>query len=584
MKRFVYILFALPVLSWIQCGSPQKSTADNVVVVRLPSDADGLNPPLTNNATAIQVISQVFLPLEEYDPVNFELRPVLAKSRPVIGTIDTGAYKGGLTFDFEILEGAVWDNGQPVTADDYIFTLKAVLNPAVPATSWRSVIDFIRDVRKHPSNPRQFTVLTDRQYILAEEGCSNFRIMPEYHYDPNQVLRNFSLADLANPEKSAALAASDSRLQEFAAAFTDPKFTQDPAFITGCGAYKVESWTKDQEIVLVKKENWWGDDYAEKNPMLASWPVRLTYSIVAKPETALEVLKAGKADVMGLIPPQAFTELKKDTAFTGHFAFHNPDFPGFGYIGINCKKPALADKQVRRALAHVVNIKEIISTVMYGLAQPTTGPFHVAREYYHTSLSPVVYDPGKARALLTAAGWADSDQNGVMDKMIGDQKTELSLDLIVAANNAVGMSIAKLMQESAKQAGIAIQIKATEGKVMTGDILPKRQFDLFMATAGVVNSYDDPKQFWHTTSDTPDGSNRFGFGNAESDALIEQIRTTLDKQQRNALYKRFQEIVYDEQPAIFMFCPKERILISKKFNAQTYFRRPGYFENMFTVQ
>lgn len=584
MKRIFYFLLLVLAVGVYQCGNPSKSTEDNVVVVRLATDADKLNPPLTTNGTSMQLLGQLFLPLQEYDPESLDLKPVLARSAPIINNIDTGEYKGGMSFTFEILDGAVWDNGKPVTADDYIFTLKAVLDPAVPATAWRSVIDFIRDVQKDPSNPRKFTVYSNERYILAEEGCSNFRIMPEYQYDPKGILRNFSVKDLANAEKAAQLVTSDARLQEFAAAFTDPKFSQDPAFISGCGAYKLQSWTKDQELVLVKKDKWWGDAYVDKNPMLAAYPVKITYSVVANPATAIEVLKGGKADVMTLIPPQQFLELKKEADFASKFEFHTPDFPGYGYIGINGKRPALADKNVRRALAHLTNVDEIIKSVMYGLAKPTIGPFHVARDYYNKSLTPINYDVEKAKALLAAAGWVDSDKNGVLDKVINGKKSELKLDIVVAANNTVGVSICKLLQESAQKAGVAINILPTDAKVMVSENMPKRQFDLFMATAGVVNGNDDPKQFWHTTSDTPDGSNRFGFGNAESDALIDQIRVTLDKKQRDALYLKFQQIIYDEQPAIFLFCPQERIVISKKFDAKTYFKRPGYFENMFTVK
>lgn len=584
MKRIIYFLVLALAISYYQCGSPNKSTEDNVVTVRLATDADRLNPPLTVSNSTLQILNNIFMPLQDFDPESLELKPVLAKTRPVIANIDSGEYKGGMSFTFEILEDAVWDNGKPVTADDYIFTLKTVLNPAVPATAWRSVIDFIRDVEKDPSNPRKFTVFSNQRYILAEEGCSNFRIMPEYQYDPKGILRNFTLKDLANAEKAAQLVTSDARLQEFAAAFTDPKFSQDPAFITGCGAYKLQSWTKDQELVLVKKDNWWGDAYAEKNPMLAAYPVKITYTVIANPATAIEVLKGGKADVMSLIPPQQFNELKKETDFASKFEFHTPDFQGFGYIGFNCKRAALSDKKVRRALAHLTNIEEIIQSVMYGLAKPTVGPFHVARDYYNKSLAPINYDTEKAKSLLTEAGWADSDKNGVLDKMIDGKKTELKLDLVVAANNTVGISIAKLLQESAQKVGVTINVLTTEAKVMMTENMPKRQFDLLMATAAVVNGNDDPKQFWHTTSDTPDGNNRFGFGNAESDALIDQIRVTLDKKQRDALYLKFQEIVYDEQPAIFLFCPKERIVIAKKFDAKTYFKRPGYFENMFTVK
>jgi peptide/nickel transport system substrate-binding protein len=91
---------------------------------------------------------------------------------------------------------------------------------------------------------------------------------------------------------------------------------------------------------------------------------------------------------------------------------------------------------------------------------------------------------------------------------------------------------------------------------------------------------DDPKQFWHTTSDTPNGFNRFGFGNAESDQLIDEIRRTLDEEKRGELYMRLQEIIYEEQPAIFMYATKDKIAIHKRFKGvEMSLVKPTYFEN-----
>ena len=94
---------------------------------------------------------------------------------------------------------------------------------------------------------------------------------------------------------------------------------------------------------------------------------------------------------------------------------------------------------------------------------------------------------------------------------------------------------------------------------------------------------DDPKQLWHTSSDTPDGSNRFGFGNAESDALIDAIRTTLDVDERAVLYKKFQELFYEEQPVILLFSPREKIAISKRLKGAPSILKPGFLVNTFEI-
>ena len=64
---------------------------------------------------------------------------MLAKSRPKMELITEGPYKGGATYTYELHEKAVWDNGQPVLASDYVFTLKALFNPNVEAQAYRSV-------------------------------------------------------------------------------------------------------------------------------------------------------------------------------------------------------------------------------------------------------------------------------------------------------------------------------------------------------------------------------------------------------------------------------------------------------------
>jgi peptide/nickel transport system substrate-binding protein len=75
---------------------------------------------------------------------------------------------------------------------------------------------------------------------------------------------------------------------------------------------------------------------------------------------------------------------------------------------------------------------------------------------------------------------------------------------------------------------------------------------------------DDEKQIFHTSS-ANGGSNYMNFGNAKTDALIEQIRTELDVTKRNALYKQWQQITHDEVPYIFMYVQNFRNCVHQRF-------------------
>jgi len=124
---------------------------------------------------------------------------------------------------------------------------------------------------------------------------------------------------------------------------------------------------------------------------------------------------------------------------------------------------------------------------------------------------------------------------------------------------------------------------SSEGAVMIEN-LKKREFDLMCLGWSQSPSPDDFKQIWHTTSNTYDGSNMVGFGNQESDQLIADIRVTMNDEERNKMYHRFQEIIAEQQPYVFLFSPKCCAAISKRFkNAEAVSLRPAYFVRYFQL-
>lgn len=105
----------------------------NEAILQIDAEPDRLNPALSTSSYARIVANTIFQYLLYIDPQSLEIVPQLARSRPEATPITEGPYAGGIAYAFEIHEQAVWDDGSPVTAQDFIFTLKAVLNPQVPA-------------------------------------------------------------------------------------------------------------------------------------------------------------------------------------------------------------------------------------------------------------------------------------------------------------------------------------------------------------------------------------------------------------------------------------------------------------------
>ena len=133
------ILICLFVSSLHFSCKTDRSTDENIqstkpfkVTSRIRADPDRLNPLLTIRSWSLHVNNHLFLPLLEFHPKSLELSPVLAKSRPKVELLEESKYGRALAYTFEIHEEAVWDNGSPVLASDYLFTLKAVMNPKTP--------------------------------------------------------------------------------------------------------------------------------------------------------------------------------------------------------------------------------------------------------------------------------------------------------------------------------------------------------------------------------------------------------------------------------------------------------------------
>ncbi|HFB99913.1 MAG TPA: hypothetical protein ENJ53_03825, partial [Phaeodactylibacter sp.] len=551
------------------------------VITHLNAEPDMLNPILSTSAYTRSVTNQIFSNLVHYDTKTLELAPMLAKAVPQSQVIVEGENKGKLMRAYEIHDEAVWEDGTPVTGHDVAFSLKMVMNPKVPAAQYRSFANEIKQVIVDAVNPKKFvTISTD--YFLGDYIFADIPIFPAHIYDPTGLMKDFTVKQLSDTKVAEKLAESDTRLQEFATQFVSEKYNRNKNYVKGSGPYELEEWQVGQRIVLKKKENWWGDALADQYPLLEANPKSIIFRPIIDATTAVTELKSGAVDVMTMIAPQQYDALKESTQGKEILRFFEPEVLQIYYIGINTKQPKLADKRVRRALAHLVDKDEVIKTIMNGYARKIVSFIHPSHSYYNRDLAPLDLDIDKAISLLKEAGWEDTNGNGIVDKMVDGKRTELRLEYL-ASKGGRGAQIGELMVENAKRAGVDIQIVKKELNLLRKK-MASRDYDLTTGAWAQDPSLYDPYQSWHTDNDVPSGGNRFGFGNEASDKVIEKIRSQVSKEERLRLYKELQQMVYDEQPCIFLLAPKARMAINKKFDYTPSTRKPNIFENEFKLK
>ncbi len=572
-----YLVFATLTLT-VSCKSDRLvADAESIVTVRLPSEPDNLNPARSTSSYATQIESHILYPLAEMDPQTYILTPLLIEDIVPSEPILQGPDSGGAVFRFKIRDEATWDDGTPVTGHDYAFTVKMALNPKVDVEQWRGFLTIVTDVHVDTADPRKFDVIISEQYFLADIIACNFNIYPAHIYDSTGYLREIPVRLLTNPLHADSLAKADQRLTQFAEAFMQVRFAKD--LVTGSGPYRLASWETGQRIVLERKTNWWGDKVKVKPSMMNAFPQRIIYEIVPDENTALTMVKDGAMDVISEVTPRSFLDLRADSTFHETLQFFTPKLIQCYFLDLNNHHPILSEKNVRKALAHAIDVNGILENVTAGMAERTIGPFHPDVNYYNKDITPIPFDLEKARTLLTEAGWSDTNGNGAVDKMIGGKLTELNLDVTVSQRQE-GQSLALLLKESAAKVGIEIDIITKDGTLLLQD-RRNRAFEILPIRSRAEAALVDPFQNWHSSSDAPGGNNTCGFRNATADSLITVIRVTDIPSERISAYKALQVVLAEEQPVIFLYVPLERLIVNKRFEMQPSSRRPGFFENQF---
>ena len=582
MKRISIVslfLFFVCVFSFSFCKSDKKTSVEQVIV-RLESDPDRLNPMLSTVGFATDVYRYMFYPLVDVDPFTLELKPVLVKSLPVKTVINDGPYKGMTAYDFEFLKEAKWDNGKDITGYDFEFTLKAVFNPSINSERWRSLLSFIKDVKVDEKNPKKFTVITTDDYFLSDPILGSINVYPQSIYDAGGRMADIRLADLLDAGKSADLMANNPKIKEFAEEFNNAKFSRDPEFVSGSGPYKLEEWQTGQQLVLKKKTNWWGNGLASQYSMLQAYPEKLIFKIIADETTMIPFLKDGVVDAAGSISPSQYDALKNDSQISKYYNIYTPTVLQYYYFAMNNKDSKLVDKNVRKSIARLMDLDGAIG-LLDGLGERIIGPFHPSKDYYNKSLKPVPFDLNAATDLLESAGWKDTDEDGIRDKVINGKSEKLSIIISFGANSDIGKKLSLMLQENGKKAGIEFILDSREMSQVMADVKAGK-FQMTPLKNRADPFPDDPYNAWHSASATGGGGNRIGYSNPEADKIMEEIRKQGDAAKRKPLYEKLQEILYEDQPVVFLYAPKEPVLIAKRIEqAKPSVIKPGFALNYF---
>ncbi|MEZ4911833.1 MAG: ABC transporter substrate-binding protein [Saprospiraceae bacterium] len=560
----------------LSCKS-DKTNLDpqNVLDIRLKNDPERINPLIFPNPMAREVYQYIFLPLADYDPNTLVFTPVMIVEMPEKIRIDTGHYAGHTALNVEILKEAKWDDGSPITGHDYAFTIKAINLPLTNAKNYRQFTHSILDVQVDRSNPKKFTIIVHKDETQFLEVALNVEVYPSGYYDKNSALSTLSFADL---EQDDSILKQNDRLIAFAETFNSAIFSRDS--ISGSGPYKLTSWSANQNITLHKKENFWGSNV--NHASVIQGPDILRFHIIPDELLAITQLKAGNIDVINEVSADNFIALKNDSKYADNYSFLTPSLIKQYVINLNNNDVILQDVLVRKAMSHMIDVDNIIEVMERGMGRRSTGYIHPEKETYDKALKPVAFDLDKSSSLLKQAGWTDIDNDGFLDKKIKGKSVRFELEILISGHE-LGKKIALMLQENAKKVGCKINISEKEFKMIKAENLKTRQYQMVPAVVSQdIIRWDDLSKFYGP-NDTPTGVNDISYHNPVVDSILIALESPLQDSQRLQLYKRFQQITYEDVPMIYLYSPVERIIVSKIWDGSATLKRPGYLANTFTL-
>jgi len=542
------------------------------------------------------LVEIIFSGLMQYGPTG-EIIPDAAKEVKIVDD--------GLTYEVYLKDNVFWHDGEYLTADDVIFTVKTIQNPDYKSPLRANYLGI--EVEKINERVLRFKLKSSYSGFLER---LTFKILPEHIWQSispqNFLLTNYNLKAV------------------------------------GSGPYRIKKIGQDSSGLIISLDLVRFKDYFDsQKPYLSE----INFRFFESEEALSEAAKKGEVDGFSISSPEYFELFKKDKwqkislSLPRYFAlFLNPD-----------KSRFLTDENIRQALNYGTDKTEIVESVLLGQAQIVDSPILPKIYGFETPAKVYEFDQAKAEELLAEAGlekkdnqwvkpsqeeltefkselkegskgkevtalqtclardpevypegkitgyfgsqtkaavikfqekyaqdilqpWGFIEGTGLVSKTTRAKLNELcsqpqkdnplKFSLITVADpilEKVGLAI-KNQWESL---GIAVEIHAYPASQLEKDFIKPRNYEILLF-GEILEAIPDPYPFWHSSQIKDPGLNLAKYENTKADKLLEAARTTLDEETRAEKYEAFQDILIKESPAVFLYSPDYLYWIGKE--------------------
>jgi len=548
-RRTLLYSFALLFLSFGQAPAypQQKSTKEELLVlpgevgkrggrlvVALRGEPKTLSPLIAADTRSREVIGVMQADLVHINRATQLTEPALAKSWKIS--------PDGLQYTVVLRHGLKFSDGQPLDADDVLFTFRVYLDENVHAPQRDLLIIGGKPISVRKLDARTVVFQLPKTYGVAERLFDGLAILPrhllEKSYQEGKLGQIGTLTTAANQW-------------------------------AGLGPFRLKEYVAGQRLVLERNPNYWKTD-AKGNRL--PYVNELVFLFVPNADAQVLKFQSGETDAIAQLGAENFSVLsRQQRGYTMVDAGPGLEY-NFLFFNLNDlgekDSPEMARKQkwfrevkFRQAVSAAVDREAIVRLVYQGRGTPLWGLVAPGnRRWGNEKLAHTPRSLERARALLKEAGFSWGNGPNGESALLDSEGKPVEFSILTSSSNADRAKMATLIQDDLKQLGMRVQVVPLEFRSLLDRVTQTKEYDA--CVMGIASFDADPNtdiNVWLSSGGThlwnPSQGHPATAWEAEIDRLIGEQMTARTFAQRKKLYDRAQEILSENQPMIFLASP-----------------------------
>lgn len=534
-------------VDYLQSQAPIGKFGGKMILSTIGEGPKTFNPFTSKDSTSSTMSAMMFDGLFSTSPKDGKIIPRLAKSYET---------KDGMTYIVHLRHGIKWSDGEPITADDVVFTWNKIILAGLGNTSTRDAVIIDGKLPK-VYKVDKYTV----KFIISKPFSPFLRVLstqiaPKHIFEP-------------------VVAMGAKEFDSFYSTNTAPEL-----FVTS-GPYRLKQYLAAQRVVFERNPNYY---MVNKENKKLPYLDKVIYLIVGDLNNEILKFEGHEIDVISLrgsnVAPYKLKEKKSD------YKIYNlgPDTGTmFVVLNLNRRKNAegkyyvdpqkqywFTNKDFRTAIDYALDRKSMVQNIANGLAKPLFTPESLNSIFLNKSIKGHERNLAKAKQILEINGYKIGKNKKLYDKF----NNRVEFDLYTNAGNTEREAIGVMVKQDLEDLGMHVNYKPIEFNTLVNKMTTTLDWDMIiMGLTGSPLEPHDGKNVWssmgslHLFNQRDDDSqieDRYPF-EKRLDEIFDSAALKTNFAERKKLYDEYQQIIYDEKPIIYLYSPIRTVALRKKF-------------------